>query len=105
VTTWIRARQPPMMVGVPGRLSRFAPGRPPTLQRSRTPFGRRDETGKRSVLSQINDLTIKPPSLDVSAPHSAGYPNRICVVVEQTYPSGRDGHGRVGGIRIHSAVA
>jgi len=36
------------------------------------------------VLTQTSDLTIKPPSLDVSAPHSAGYPNRICVVVEQT---------------------
>jgi hypothetical protein len=36
------------------------------------------------VLSQVSDLTIKPPSLDVRAPHSAGYPNRICVVVEQT---------------------
>jgi len=39
---------------------------------------------KGSVLSQINDLTINPPSLDVSAPQVAGYPKRIWVVVEQT---------------------
>jgi hypothetical protein len=92
-----------MIADDPGRLSSFEPGKPPRLQRRRTPFGRGDEIGaphttvvlppsvvllhgswKDSVLSQISDLTIKPPSLDVSAAHSAGYPNRICVVVEQT---------------------
>ena len=57
--------------------------RPCSFKRAGVEFSQRFLRSVR-LLSQISDLTIKPRSLDVSAAHSAGYPNRICVVVEQT---------------------
>ena len=66
-----------------GGLSRFSLLCSCSFKRARVEFSQRFLRNVR-LLSQISDLTIKPRSLDVSAAHSAGYPNRICVVVEQT---------------------